>query len=60
MEYDPADVPQLIEPIEQRVADVAFGSRMSGGRPQRAHLFWHLVGNRLLSLVKCPVQHDAA
>jgi glycosyltransferase involved in cell wall biosynthesis len=51
MEYDPADVPQLIEPIEQGVADVVFGSRMSGGRPQRAHLFWHLIGNRFLSLV---------
>jgi glycosyltransferase involved in cell wall biosynthesis len=51
MEYDPAEVPQLIEPIERGVADVVFGSRLSGGRPQRAYLFWHLVGNRFLSLV---------
>ena len=51
LEYDPADVPQLIEPIERGVADVVFGSRLSGGRPQRAYLFWHLVGNRLLSLL---------
>ena len=51
MEYDPADVPALVEPIEQGVADVVFGSRLSGGRPQRAYLFWHLVGNRFLSLV---------
>ena len=51
MEYDPADVPQLIEPIQRGVADVVFGSRLSGGRPQRAYLFWHLVGNRLLSLL---------
>jgi glycosyltransferase involved in cell wall biosynthesis len=51
MEYDPADVPQLIEPIERGFADVVFGSRLSGGRPQRAYLFWHLVGNRLLSLL---------
>jgi glycosyltransferase involved in cell wall biosynthesis len=51
MEYDPADVPGLIEPIERGVADVVFGSRLSGGRPQRAYLFWHLVGNRFLSLV---------
>ena len=28
-----------------------FGSRLSGGRPQRAYLFWHLVGNRFLSLL---------
>jgi glycosyltransferase involved in cell wall biosynthesis len=51
MEYDPADVPELIEPIERGVADVVFGSRLSGGRPQRAYLFWHLVGNRFLSLL---------
>jgi glycosyltransferase involved in cell wall biosynthesis len=51
MEYDPVDVPALIEPIERGVADVVFGSRLSGGRPQRAYLFWHLVGNRFLSLL---------
>jgi glycosyltransferase involved in cell wall biosynthesis len=51
LEYDPADVPALIEPIQRGVADVVFGSRLSGGRPQRAYLFWHLVGNRFLSLL---------
>jgi glycosyltransferase involved in cell wall biosynthesis len=51
LEYDPIDVPGLIEPIERGVADVVFGSRLSGGRPQRAYLFWHLVGNRFLSLL---------
>jgi glycosyltransferase involved in cell wall biosynthesis len=51
MEYDPADVPELIEPIWRGSADVVFGSRLSGGRPQRAYLFWHLVGNRFLSLL---------
>ena len=51
LEYDPADVPGLIEPIAQGVADVVYGSRLSGGRPQRAYLFWHMVGNRFLSLV---------
>ena len=51
MEYDPVDVPELIEPIVSGAADVVFGSRLSGGRPQRAFLFWHLVGNRFLSLL---------
>jgi len=51
MEYDPADVPRLIEPIRRGVADVVYGSRLSGGQPQRAYLFWHLVGNRFLSLL---------
>jgi glycosyltransferase involved in cell wall biosynthesis len=51
MEYDPVDVPALLEPIERGAADVVFGSRLTGGRPQRAYLFWHLVGNRALSLL---------
>jgi glycosyltransferase involved in cell wall biosynthesis len=51
MEYDPEDVPGLIEPIVRGKADVVYGSRLSGGRPQRAYLFWHLVGNRFLSLL---------
>jgi glycosyltransferase involved in cell wall biosynthesis len=51
MEYDPGEVPELIEPIRRGAADVVFGSRLSGGRPQRAYLFWHLVGNRFLSLL---------
>jgi len=51
MEYDPAEVPKLIEPIERGAADVVYGSRLKGGEPQRAYLFWHLVGNRFLSLL---------
>jgi glycosyltransferase involved in cell wall biosynthesis len=51
MEYDPAEVPELIEPIVRGVADVVYGSRLSGGKAQRAYLFWHLVGNRFLSLL---------
>ena len=51
MEYDPAEVPTLIEPIQRGVADVVFGSRLVGGRPQRAYLFWHKVGNKFLSLL---------
>jgi glycosyltransferase involved in cell wall biosynthesis len=53
MEYDPAEVPELIEPIVRGNADVVFGSRLRGGKPQRAYLFWHLVGNRFLSLLTC-------
>ena len=51
LEYDPADVPALLDPILKGHADVVYGSRLSGGRPQRAFLFWHLVGNRLLTLL---------
>ena len=51
LEYDPADVPSLIAPILEGHADVVYGSRLIGGRPQRVHLFWHKVGNMALSLV---------
>ncbi|HEX6508925.1 MAG TPA: glycosyltransferase family 2 protein [Chloroflexota bacterium] len=51
LEYDPAEYPRLLEPIVQGHADVVYGSRLSGGRPQRVYLFWHLVGNRLLTLL---------
>jgi glycosyltransferase involved in cell wall biosynthesis len=51
MEYDPVEVPELIEPIIRGAADVVFGSRLRGGKPQRAYLFWHLVGNRFLSVL---------
>jgi glycosyltransferase involved in cell wall biosynthesis len=53
MEYDPAEVPELIDPIVKGVADVVYGSRLRGGKPQRAYLFWHLVGNKFLSLLTC-------
>jgi glycosyltransferase involved in cell wall biosynthesis len=51
MEYDPADVVDLIRPIVEGYADVVYGSRLTGGRPQRAYMFWHLVGNRMLALL---------
>jgi glycosyltransferase involved in cell wall biosynthesis len=51
MEYDPNEVPELIRPIVEGYADVVYGSRLTGGKPQRAYMFWHLVGNRLLALL---------
>ena len=51
MEYDPVDVPELIRPIVEGHADVVYGSRLSGGRPQRAYMFWHLLANRILALL---------
>jgi glycosyltransferase involved in cell wall biosynthesis len=51
LEYDPTDIPGLIAPILEGHADVVYGSRLIGGRPQRVHLFWHKVGNKALSLV---------
>ena len=50
LEYDPQDFHKLIEPIDRGEADVVYGSRFLGG-PHRVHLFWHYVGNRLLTLI---------
>lgn len=49
LEYDPADYPKLVEPIEQGEADVVYGSRFLGGEGERVHFFWHTLGNRLLT-----------
>jgi glycosyltransferase involved in cell wall biosynthesis len=51
LEYDPRDIPKLVGPLLEGVADVVYGTRLRGGEPQRAHLFWHYAGNRFLSLL---------
>ncbi len=51
LEYDPSEFVEMSKPIIEGVADVVYGSRLSGGRPQRVHLFWHRVGNGFLTLV---------
>jgi glycosyltransferase involved in cell wall biosynthesis len=51
LEYDPGDMPTLLAPLLDGHADVVYGTRLRGGEPQRAHLFWHYVGNRFLSLL---------
>jgi glycosyltransferase involved in cell wall biosynthesis len=51
LEYSPEDLPRLLEPLLRGVADAVYGTRLRGGEPQRAHLFWHYAGNRFLSLL---------
>ena len=50
LEYDPAELPELLAPIEKGLADVVYGSRF-GGKPQRVHMFWHKMGNHLLTFL---------
>ena len=49
LEYDPAQYPELIQPIVEGKADVVFGSRFLAGGPHRVLYFWHYVANRFLT-----------
>ncbi|MEI6792814.1 MAG: glycosyltransferase family 2 protein [Actinomycetes bacterium] len=51
LEYDPSDIPRLLAPLFDGVADVVYGTRFRGGGAQRAHLFWHAAGNKFLTLL---------
>jgi glycosyltransferase involved in cell wall biosynthesis len=48
LEYDPAEFPQLLQPIMENKADVVFGSRFIG-ESHRVLYFWHSVANRMLT-----------
>ena len=50
LEYDPRDYPALLQPIEEELAEVVYGSRFLGG-PRRTAMFWHMVANKLLTLM---------
>ncbi len=49
LEYDPADYPVLLAPLIDGRADAVYGSRFLGG-PHRVLLFWHRVGNLIVTL----------
>jgi glycosyltransferase involved in cell wall biosynthesis len=50
LEYDPGEIPRLMEPILADKADVVFGSRFAGGESHRVLYFWHSIGNRALTI----------
>jgi glycosyltransferase involved in cell wall biosynthesis len=51
LEYDPAELPRLLQPIKDGQADAVFGSRFLGSGPHRVHLFWHMIANHVLTLL---------
>ena len=51
LEYDPAEYDALLQPVLTGRADAVFGSRFIGGQAHRVLYFWHMAGNRILTLL---------
>ncbi|GLI38914.1 glycosyltransferase family 2 protein [Geobacter hydrogenophilus] len=51
LEYDPQQYPKLIQPILDGKADVVYGSRFVTGDYRRVLYFWHMLGNKFLTLL---------
>jgi glycosyltransferase involved in cell wall biosynthesis len=49
LEYDPNEIPKVVDPIVQGKADVVYGSRFMAPDPHRVVAYWHRQGNRLLT-----------
>ncbi len=50
LEYDPRDYPALLQPINEDIADIVYGSRFLGGA-HRVTMFWHQVANKILTFM---------
>lgn len=51
LEYDPREYHILLQPLQDGLADVVYGSRFMGGRPHRVLFFWHMMGNKFLTFL---------
>ena len=51
LEYDPADIPDLVAPILEDKADVVYGSRFMVKRAARVLYFYHYLANRGLTFL---------
>ena len=51
LEYNPAELKELLVPLINDEADVVFGSRFLAGGAHRVLYFWHYLGNKFLTFV---------
>jgi len=51
LEYDPAEIDDVIRPILEGHADVVFGSRFLVRRAARVLYFYHFIANKMLTFV---------
>ena len=51
LEYDPEELPKLVKPILRGQADVVFGSRFIGSGAHRVVFYWHMLGNKFLTML---------
>ncbi len=51
LEYNPNEIPRVIQPIIDGKADVVYGSRFTGSGPHRVVYYWHMLGNKTLTML---------
>jgi glycosyltransferase involved in cell wall biosynthesis len=50
LEYDPAEIPDVIQPIIDGHADVVYGSRFLIRKASRVLYYYHYIGNKFLTM----------
>ena len=51
LEYDPSNYKKILSPFFENGADVVYGSRFCAGETHRVLLFWHYVGNKIITFL---------